>query len=237
MRRTLAVFLVLLAALLIGYGAYLVKTRTAALPEIFVPEEIFTFSPVLDGQEVRHDFVVLNNGTSPLELIEVKTDCGCTTVSYPGQIPPGGKGNIATKLATKGYGGDRVTRTMVIRTNDRKRPEINLVLVGEVKPLADIVPPEARLTGTVGRRIRQTVEITPTHENPFKIVGVRAEKGEHIRYDLTETGEPGGRTYHLNIYNMKREKGWYIDNISLQTDSVLSPVLKVRVFGLLRDGP
>jgi len=186
---------------------------------------------------VRHDFVVLNSGTSLLELIEVKTDCGCTTVSYPRQTPPGGKGNIAMKLDTRGYGGDQVTRTMVLRTNDRKRPEVNLVIVGEVKPLADIVPPEARLTGTVGRRIRQTVEITPTHENPFKIVAVRAEKGEHIRYDLAETGEPGSRTYRLTIYNLKKEKGWYIDNIYLKTDSDRSPVLKVRVFGLLRDGP
>lgn len=237
MRKTAAVSLVLLTALLVGYGAYLAITRAAGLPEILVPEEIFTFPPVLDGQEVRHDFVVLNKGTSPLELIEVKTDCGCTTVSYPRQIPPGGKGNISMKLDTRGSGGDQVTRTTVIRTNDRKRPEVNLVIVGEVKPLADIVPAEARLTGAVGRKIRQTLEITPTHENPFKIVGVRAEKGEHIRYGLAETGEPGSRTYHLTIYNRKKEKGWYIDSIYLKTDSDLSPVLKVRVFGLLRDGP
>ena len=237
MRRTFAVSLVLLAVLLAGYGAFLVKTRAAGLPEILVPEEIFTFPPVLDGQEMRHDFIVLNNGTSPLELIEVKTDCGCTTVSHPRQISPGGRGNIAVKLDTQGSGGDQVTRTTVIRTNDRKRPEVNLVIVGEVKPLAAIVPPEARLTGTVGRRIRQTVKITPTHENPFRIVGVRAEKGEHIRYDLAEPGEPGSRTYHLTIYNLKKETGWYMDNIFLKTDSDRSPVLKVRVFGLLREGP
>jgi hypothetical protein len=236
MRKIAAVSIILLTALFVAYGSYLVKTRTAASPEIFVPEEIFEFSPVMDGEEVRHDFVMLNKGASPLDLIQVKPDCGCVAVSYPRQILPGGEGKIVIKLDTKGYSGEYITKTMAVRTNDKKKPEFNLVISGGVKPVADITPTEARLTGNVGQKIKQTVMIAPTSENRFKILEVKAEKGDNIRYDLIEMSEPDGIKYQLTIYNVKKEKGWYIDNIYLKTSSKRSPVLKVRVLGFIRNG-
>jgi hypothetical protein len=236
MRKITAVSIIVLAALFVGYGSYLVKTRTSATPEIFVPDEIFKFSPVFDGEEVRHDFVVLNKGASPLALIQVKPDCGCVAVSYPRQILPGVEGKIVIKLDTSGYGGEHITKTMAVRANDNKKPEFNLVISGDVKPVADITPAEAKLTGNVGQKIKQTVTIAPTSENRFKILEVKAEKGDDIRYDLIEMNQPDGIKYQLTIYNVKKEKGWYIDNIYLKTSSKRSPVLKVRVLGFIRNG-
>lgn len=236
MRKTAVFSLILLTALFAGFGAYLLKTRTAALPEIFVPEEVFEFSPVFDGEEVRHDFIVLNRGTSPLDLIQVKPDCGCTTVSYPRQIPPGREGKIVIKLDTKGYTGEHITKTIAVRSNDKKKPDFTLVISGSVKPFADITPTEAKLTGNVGQQIKQTVTIAPSNENRFKILEVKAEKGDNIRYDLIEMSQPDGIKYQLTVYNMKKVKGWYIDNIYLKTSSKISPVLKVRVLGFIRNG-
>ena len=102
---------------------------------------------------------------------------------------------------------------MIVRTNDVKTPEFTLTISGDVKPVADITPAAARLTGSVGQEIKQTVTIASTCDNRFKIMEAKAEKGDNIRFDLVETKQSNGVNYQLNVYNMKQEKGWYIDKI------------------------
>jgi hypothetical protein len=234
-RKIFPVLHILFLTLLIWCGPYPARAGTPVSPAIHLPEERFAFSPVLEGREVRHDFIVLNKGTSLLDIVEVKTDCGCTTISYTRQIPPGGEGRIAVRLDTTGYGGEHVIKMITVRTNDEKKPEFDLAIMGEVRPFAVITPKEANLTGMAGQQIKQTVTIAPTRENPFRVVEVKAEKGENIRCELAEMKKPDGMKYRLTVYNMKQDKGWYIDNISLKTTSKLSPILKIRVFGVIRN--
>jgi ABC-type glycerol-3-phosphate transport system substrate-binding protein len=42
-------------------------------PLAVAPEPIFQFEPVLDGEEVVHDFVVENRGTAELVIHKVQT--------------------------------------------------------------------------------------------------------------------------------------------------------------------
>jgi hypothetical protein len=42
-------------------------------PAIFFPEKVFEFQPVVDGVKVVHDFVVMNQGTTPLLIENVRT--------------------------------------------------------------------------------------------------------------------------------------------------------------------
>ncbi len=39
----------------------------------FFPEKAFEFQPVIDGVKVVHDFVVLNKGSDPLLIHDVRT--------------------------------------------------------------------------------------------------------------------------------------------------------------------
>lgn len=235
MKTKVSAFLILLfLALFFRFGLHRVQMKTPAAPHLYLPEETFKFTPVIDGQAVRHDFAVLNKGNAPLDLMEIKPDCGCTTVSYPKQIPAGGKGAIVIDLDTTGYSAQHVAKSMLVRTNDKNKPDFNLVILGYVKPFADINPAEAKLTGTVGQEIKQTVTIASTSENRFKILGIKAETGDNIRYHLVEMNQPGEKKYELTVYNKKKEKGTYIDTIQLRTDSNISPVVKIPVLGVIR---
>jgi hypothetical protein len=49
------------------------ENKTPNLPSVFVPESRFQFAPVLDGTEIKHDFIVQNNGTVPLTIKKVRT--------------------------------------------------------------------------------------------------------------------------------------------------------------------
>lgn len=125
---------------------------------------------------------------------------------------------------------------MQVITNDKSTPEFRLEMVGDVKPRAYISTDTVRLTGSAGKKISQTVSISPSRKNAFKITGVKAEKGKDIRFSLTETEASEVTKYQLTVYNIKKDKGWYIDKIHIKTDSQKSPEFIITVFGVIRDG-
>jgi hypothetical protein len=40
---------------------------------VFFPEKAFEFKPVIEGAKVVHDFVVMNKGSAPLVISDVRT--------------------------------------------------------------------------------------------------------------------------------------------------------------------
>ena len=52
----------------------LVAAETIDIPIAVLPENKHDFGAVHEGEEVRHDFILQNKGTAPLEIIDVKTD-------------------------------------------------------------------------------------------------------------------------------------------------------------------
>lgn len=119
-------------------------------------------------------------------------------------------------------------------TNDKSEPEFKLKVSGNVKPGAYMSSDVIRLTGNFGDEIKQVVTVSPSHENPFKITDVKAEKGKNIRFELIEIKQEDGINYKLTVYNIKKEKGWYLDKILIKTDSQKSPELIIKVFGVIR---
>jgi len=49
------------------------ENTSIASPAVFVPEPFYEFDPVAEGSEVRHDYVIRNNGKDTLEIQKVKT--------------------------------------------------------------------------------------------------------------------------------------------------------------------
>ncbi len=65
---------VAMAALLIAFSsAVSFGAEKDAAPSVFFPESQYEFSPVLDGAEVVHDFVIQNKGDATLTVDRVKT--------------------------------------------------------------------------------------------------------------------------------------------------------------------
>jgi len=46
---------------------------TKEKPVAFLPEQIFEFEPVVEGDIVIHDFIIQNKGTAPLVIHKVRT--------------------------------------------------------------------------------------------------------------------------------------------------------------------
>lgn len=209
--------------------------ETAILPQVDVPQSRYAFPAVFEGQTVTHEFTILNNGEAPLALIKVETDCGCTAVSCPEQISPGGKGQIGIKIDTNGAGNSHISKTVTVYTNDTRTPEINFSLAGDVRPVADLSAPVIRLTGSAGTDIRQIIRISPVAENRFTITGIAPEDGRNLKYELVETTSGEAPAYELTVCNLKQDKGWYRDKFHILTDSPISPEILIPVFGFIRE--
>ena len=48
-------------------------TPAAAGPRAILPETVFEFGAVVEGTEVAHDFIILNDGDEPLEINQVRS--------------------------------------------------------------------------------------------------------------------------------------------------------------------
>ena len=54
-------------------GSFGTENNTLTTPPVRVPESHYKFSPVLEGTEITHDFIVQNKGTAPLKIEKVRT--------------------------------------------------------------------------------------------------------------------------------------------------------------------
>jgi hypothetical protein len=71
--KMFAVFFVAFCIILFGTGSFGLTEQTLQAPSVFIPNSQYTFSPVLDGAEITHDFVIQNKGDAPLEIEKVRT--------------------------------------------------------------------------------------------------------------------------------------------------------------------
>ena len=125
-------------------------------------------------------------------------------------------------------------KTAGVYTDDKKHPQQDLVISGQVEKFVTIRPQHANMRGFVGDPVKDSITIIPEKKYPFKILNLRAKDGKYIKYQLEEIKESDTTAYTLNIENLKTEAGRYYDAIILETDSKIRPQLNVKVYGYLR---
>ncbi len=155
-------------------------------------------------------------------------------MSYDKVIPPGEEGKIKVKIATKGYGGNRLSKSIRVETNDPDHSGIELMITGNVKTIATIVPKSVFLSGTAGKKISQVVRIIPEPQESFKILNISALNGADCRHTLQEIENFGNKFYELTVENTKQTPGRYVDTITIITDRSDQAPLSIYVRGQIK---
>ncbi len=199
--------------------------------QVFMPENQFTFQSVVEGTEVVHDFAVMNKGTDVLSILNVKTSCGCTAVSYTRQIPAGGEGKITLKVNTTGYGGTLLKKSVQVETSAPKQPNFTLEITGYIEKFANITPGKLILRGNAGEPVSGSVTIAPDPKFPFRVLETKAKNGTDIQVKIEDKQENNTTIYILTVENLKKDPGRYYDVILLKTDSLIKPEIQLSVYG------
>lgn len=145
------------------------------------------FGEIAEGVEVRHAFVLTNEGEAPLTLRSVRPSCGCTTPSFTTEaIAPGGTGEVVVAFDSEGRPGPFRKSIYVSADAGGEPVEQTLYITGRVEheTLTTGVPQgnvlfdaDAFDFGTVaaGRPVTRVFKMQHTGQRPIRITEVRAQ--------------------------------------------------------------
>jgi hypothetical protein len=157
-----------------------VVLKPGETPGITFKEPVYNFGRVRAGADVAHEFVFTNTGNGPLEILQVKPACGCTTSGeYERIIQPGQSGKLPFKLSTKGMGG-HTSKTIAVHTNaPALESRITLTIEGEVWEPVGFEPKAVtwgRLTAEAARApgLIKKVTVFNNTEQPADLTNVRS---------------------------------------------------------------
>lgn len=106
--------------------------EAVSTPKIFFPEIKYDFGKVKEGSVVSHSFKIANKGKATLEILDVKTSCGCTAAIVSSKkIDPGKEGTLKVDLDTKSRSG-QLSRTITVVSNDKEEPNKIITISAEI---------------------------------------------------------------------------------------------------------
>lgn len=125
----------------------------------------------------------------------------------------------------------------MIYTNDPRQQRLRLTITGRVEQFVEIIPDPVLLTGRVGEPLKKSVRIVPEEKYAFAITGVKARRGTDIRFHLEEKTFFGKKKgFLLEVENIRKTPGRYLDYLYLHTDSEIQPKLTLKVRGNIYAG-
>ncbi len=129
-------------------------------PTIDFDSRVHDFGVVNDGTALKHVFTVKNTGTSPLELTNVSTSCGCTAATLGvHEVPPGRSGPIEVTFDTHGFQGIG-SKTIMVASNDKQNPTSSLQIKYDVERLLAFESAFVRLASKRGGAFVEKVWLT-----------------------------------------------------------------------------
>lgn len=112
---------------------------------------------------IAHDFVVSNESTTPLRIIQAATTCGCTQATWDWEtIAPGESAKVHVAFAISGRSG-HASQQVVLTTDRTERPKIALIIECSIFPTLSAYPskvdfPEIVLGATEEKELRVWVD-------------------------------------------------------------------------------
>lgn len=198
---------------------------TQGTPKYRCDEPTYNFPDVWSGEEIKHEFVIHNDGDANLEILEARPGCGCTVAEFDKVIPPGKQGKVRSALRTRGFNSE-VTKPINLRTNDPKNPQPILQLKGKIKARVAMDPPTGAQFGKVGKdtALTKTVRVTNNTDAPLKLQVAPALQNSIFTTELKEV--EAGKVYDVIITaNRPFKDGTNFSQVTLKTGIESEPDL------------
>ena len=96
------------------------------------PYATWNFGKVKEGQVVNHNFALKNDSKKTLNILEVKTSCGCTgSKAQKNTLLTGEKTLLEVQFNSKGFSGP-VEKSIYVQTDDLDSPLFTFIIKAEV---------------------------------------------------------------------------------------------------------
>lgn len=147
----------------------------AARPQVHVDNDTYDFGTMDVNGSGRHDFIIKNTGTAPLELTKGPTSCKCTLAEMNEKtvVPPGGETKVGLSWTAKGFLGP-FRQTATLLSNDPDRSRVLLTVTGRISVAARAVPAELVFSRIMaGQDATATVQVFGYRPEPLQLKDFR----------------------------------------------------------------
>ncbi len=201
-------------------------------------EQKHDFGTVARGADTVHRFEIKNIYKQDIELVGVRSSCGCTTPSLEGNVLRTGEvGYIVAKFNTRRFTGMHgATLTLEVRWNDKgvmRRGETQVRINGNIRGDVVFQPGAVRFENIdQGTPAQQQVQVTYAGRSDWKIVDVRGVS-EDIEVELSEKQRYSGRVSYELVVRLKdtAQAGYFNDQLVLVTNDDRNPRIPLYVAG------
>ena len=209
------------------------EAHAADRPAVVFHETRFDFGSPVQGTPIEHDFELTNEGSTPLRIGKINLTPPLLVTRIPGEIAPGGRAAIHTKLDTSKLQGS-FAGELVVYTRDDEEQLATLAFEGVVVTPIEISPmPAFFVVEQRGRRAEHALDLINHEAEPLRIEGIAHSK-EAFATRL-ETVEPGRRYRLILTLRPDGPGGKRVDAITLKTSSAATPALRIPAHTYLRE--
>ena len=202
-------------------------------------EKEHNFGTVALGSDTVHHFPVKNIYKQDIELVNVKSSCGCTDPSIENKLlKTGDTGYIVARFNTRGgfKGVHSATLTVDVKWNDKglqRRGETQLRVHGNIRGDVVFTPGAIKFDGVdQGKVSEEQVLVTYAGRSDWKIVDVRGASDD-LEVELTQKQRDSGRVAYELLVRLKDSApaGHFNEQLVLVTNDNQNPRIPIYVTG------
>ena len=203
------------------------------------PERKHDFGTVARGADTVYRFPVKNIYKQDVELVNVRSSCGCTTPKIEGNVLKTGEtGYIVARFNTASTftGMHGATLTVEVKWNDKgilRRGETQLRIDGNIRGDVVFKPGAVRFENVdQGGGAEQRVTVSYAGRDSWKITDVRGASDD-IEVELTEKQRYSGRVAYDLLVRVKdsAKAGYLNEQLVLVTNDKSNPRIPIQVAG------
>jgi len=194
-------------------------------PKIVIEPMEYDFGETMQGEVVKHTFVVKNLGDAPLE-INARPSCGCVTPYYDKVIEPGKAGKIEAELRTAGFRGAQI-KTIQVTSNDPDNPNLTLRLTTTIRVAIEVKPSEQiPIALKTDAPTVQEAEIVSNTNEPLEVQEVRV----NVPFARAETQKiDSKRTKVIVTISPEAPPGRNTILVTARTNSAATPQVNIAL--------
>jgi hypothetical protein len=201
-------------------------------------EREHNFGAVARGADTVHRFPLKNIYKQDIELVSVRSSCGCTTPSIENKLlKTYDVGYVVARFNTRTFTGMHgATLTVEVRWNDNgvtRRGETQLRVNGNIR--GDVVFKPGAIEFDVvdqGTAAQERVEVTYAGRSTWRIVDVRGASDD-FEVELTQKQRYSGRVGYELLVRLKESApaGYFNEQLVLVTNDDQTPRIPIHVAG------
>jgi hypothetical protein len=202
------------------------------------PEKKHDFGTVARGADTVYRFPVKNVYKQDVELVNVRSSCGCTTPTIEHNILKTGEtGYIVATFNTRTFTGVRgATLTVEVKWDDKgilRRGETQLRVDGNIRQDVVFKPGAVKFENVdQGAKAEQHVAVSYAGRNTWKITDVRGASDD-LEVELNETQRYTDRVAYDLLVRVKdsAKAGYFNEQLVLVTNDDSNPRIPIHVAG------